>query len=65
MKVSVVTEKDEYGYYAFCPEMRGCHSQGETLDKVMAHIKEAIELYLEALSDEKPFRSIFPTLFVK
>lgn len=23
-KVSVVIEKDEYGYYAFCPELEGC-----------------------------------------
>ncbi len=27
-KVGVVIEKDENGYYAFCPELEGCQSQG-------------------------------------
>ena len=53
MKVNVVIEKDDYGYYAFCPEMKGCHSQGDSLDEVLANIKEAVELYLETLSIEE------------
>lgn len=50
MKVNVIIEKDADGYYAFCPELKGCHSQGETLEEVLANIKEAAELYLETLS---------------
>jgi predicted RNase H-like HicB family nuclease len=53
MKANIVIEKDEYGYYAFCPELKGCHSQGDSLDDVLLNIKEAIELYLETLSDEE------------
>ena len=53
MKASIVIEKDEYGYYAFCPEMKGCHSQGDSLDDVLINMKEAIGLYLETLSDEE------------
>lgn len=52
-KVSIIIEKDNYGYYAFCPELEGCQSQGDTLDEVMANIKEAIELYIETLSPEE------------
>jgi len=52
-KVSVVIEKDEHGYYAYCPELEGCHAQGDTLEEVMANIKEAIELYLETLSEDE------------
>ncbi len=48
-KVSVVIEKDEYGYYAFCPELPGCQSQGETFEEIAANIQEAISLYLETL----------------
>lgn len=51
-KVSVVIEKDEHGYYAYTPELDGCQSQGDTLDEVVANIREAIELYLEVLSPE-------------
>ena len=50
MKVNVIIEKDKYGYYAFCPELKGCHSQGDSLDEVLENIKEAIQLYIETLS---------------
>ena len=53
MKVNVIIEKDKYGYYAFCPELKGCHSQGDSLDDVLENIKEAVQLYLETLSSEE------------
>ena len=49
-KVNVIIEKDEYGYYAYCPELEGCQTQGESVEEVLNNIKEAIELYLETLS---------------
>jgi len=52
-KVNVIIEKDEYGYYAYCPELEGCQTQGETLEEVLANIKEAVELYLETLSEDE------------
>lgn len=52
-KVSIVIEKDEYGYYAYSPELEGCQSQGDSLEEVIANIKEAIELYLETLSEDE------------
>ncbi len=52
-KVSIVIEKDEHGYYAYCPELEGCQSQGDTFEEVMADIKEAIELYVETLSEQE------------
>ncbi|MBU7585953.1 MAG: type II toxin-antitoxin system HicB family antitoxin [Nostoc sp. TH1S01] len=50
-KVSIVIEKDEYGYYAYCPELPGCQSQGDSLEEVQENIKEAVELYIETLSN--------------
>lgn len=52
-KVSVVIEKDEYGYYAYCPELEGCQTQGDSLEELLNNIKEAIELYLETLSKDE------------
>ena len=44
----VIIEQDEDGVYiGKVPELRGCLSQGDTLDELMENIKEAIELYLE------------------
>lgn len=53
MKVTVIIEKDECGYYAYCSELKGCHTQGDTLDEVLKNIKEAVELYLETLDEEE------------
>ena len=53
MKVNVIIEKDDYGYYAYCPELKGCHTQGDTIDEVLKNIKEAIQLYVETLSPEE------------
>jgi predicted RNase H-like HicB family nuclease len=52
-KVSVVIEQDEHGYYAWSPELRGCQSQGKTVEESLANIREAIELFLETLTDEE------------
>lgn len=51
-KVSIVIEKDENGYYAYCPELKGCQTQGDSYGEVIANIKEAVELYIETLSEE-------------
>ena len=53
MKVSAVIEKDENGYYVYCPELPGCQSQGDTLDECLENIKEAIDLYIETLTEEE------------
>src|ERR1039458_2152633 len=52
-KISVVIEQDEHGCYAWCPELKGCQSQGDTVEETLANIREAIELYLETLTDEE------------
>ncbi len=53
MKVTVIIEKDEFGYYVYCPELKGCHTQGDSLEEVLKNIKEAVELYLETLDEEE------------
>ena len=52
-KVSIVIEKDDNGYFVYCPELEGCHTQGDTIEEAMDNIKEAIELYLETLTEEE------------
>ncbi len=52
-KVNVVLEKDDHGYYAYAPELEGCQSHGDTFEEAMSNIREAVELYLETLSDEE------------
>jgi predicted RNase H-like HicB family nuclease len=52
-KASVIVEKDAHGYYAWCPELKGCQSQGATLEDALANIREAIELYLETVPEDE------------
>ncbi len=48
----VLIEQDEDGMYVGkVPELRGCVSQGESLDELIKNIKEAIELCLEVQAD--------------
>ena len=43
MKLRVVIEKDETGYYvAEVPALPGCVSQGKTIQEARANIREAI-----------------------
>ncbi len=45
---SVIVHRDKQGFYvARVPELRGCHTQARSLDKLMERIREAIELCLE------------------
>ncbi len=46
-KFSVVIEKDSDGYFAFCPELQGCYTQGDTYEEVLENIKDAIRLHIE------------------
>ena len=52
-KVSIVIEHDQHGYYAWCPELKVCQSQGKTVEETLANIREAIDLYLETLTDDE------------
>ncbi|MFH0874686.1 MAG: type II toxin-antitoxin system HicB family antitoxin [archaeon] len=49
MKLTVVLEpQEEGGYTIYVPSLPGCISQGDTRENALENIKEAIELYLEA-----------------
>jgi len=52
-KFNTIIEKDKHGYYAFCPELEGCQTQGDTLDEILENMKEAIALYLETMTKEE------------
>ena len=46
-RFSVVIEKDEDGYFAFCPELQGCYTQGDTYEEALENIKDAIRIHIE------------------
>jgi predicted RNase H-like HicB family nuclease len=49
MKWRVILERDPEtdDWAAWCPELPGCTSAGETEEEALTNVREAIELYLE------------------
>lgn len=46
-RFSIVVEQDENGYFAFCPELQGCYSQGATYEEARKNIEDAIRLHIQ------------------
>jgi predicted RNase H-like HicB family nuclease len=43
----IIVARDQDGYFASCPSLQGCYSQGDTYEEAMANITDAIQLHLE------------------
>ena len=52
MKYAVVIEKGPTSYGAHVPDFPGCVAAAETKEEVYTLIREAIELYIEALEKD-------------
>ena len=49
----VIIERDEDGYFVGeVPQLRGCYSQGRSIDELLENIREVISFCLEELGDE-------------
>ncbi|CAD6491715.1 MAG: HicB_like antitoxin of bacterial toxin-antitoxinsystem [Candidatus Argoarchaeum ethanivorans] len=50
----VLIERDEDDVFiGTVPAIKGCYSYGNTLDELMANVKEAIEAHIEAFGSEE------------
>lgn len=47
-----ISKGEDFGYVVEVPSLPGCVSQGKTKEEALKNIKEAIELYVEDLSEE-------------
>ena len=53
---TVIIEKGEDGYLiGTALELKGCHTQGKTIEDLLKNIREAMELYLEVEGEEEPY----------
>ena len=46
-RFSIIIEKDKEGYFAYCPELQGCYTQGDTYEETLENIRDAIKLHIE------------------
>jgi predicted RNase H-like HicB family nuclease len=51
----IIHEEDGGGYWAEVPALPGCATQGDTMDELLANLREAIEGYL-SVEIETPLR---------
>ena len=53
MKYTIIIEKGrESGYVAYATALKGCVSQGKTKEEALKNIREAMEVYVEALLED-------------
>jgi len=46
-RFTAVIGHDENGYWAQCPELQGCYTQGATFEETVHNLREAIVLHVE------------------
>jgi predicted RNase H-like HicB family nuclease len=45
--IPAIIVNDKYGFHAYCPELKGCLTEGDTYDNTYNNIQEAAKLYLD------------------
>jgi predicted RNase H-like HicB family nuclease len=52
LHLPVIIERDENGVFvAECPVLKGCYTQGETLEEAMKNIREVIQMHIELMME--------------
>lgn len=46
-RLSVVIERDEDGYFAYCPQLKGCYTQGESYEEALENVQDAVRLHIK------------------
>ena len=52
----IAVERDQFedgreAWHAWCPALKGCHTWGHTPDEALANAREAVELYVQDLTE--------------
>lgn len=52
MRQALIYPGEDDFWVAECPSLPGCISQGETREEAIVNIREAFDLYMEALTED-------------
>lgn len=59
-KLSVICKKQSNdSYFAMCPELNGCYTQGDTYEEALANLKELVIISIKENLDELSGNEIF------
>lgn len=63
-QIPLLVEKGEDGFYVIeCPILRGCYTQGKTIDEALHNIREVIDLILEEQENKEILKNYRPIEF--
>lgn len=62
-KIAVLVEQDKDGFYAWCPALPGCQTQGDTMDEALGNIREAVSAYLDTLPEDERAQYVSQEVF--
>ena len=64
-QIPLLVEKGEDGFYVVeCPVLKGCYTQGKTIDEALTNIREVIELILEEKENRMILKNYKPVEFI-
>jgi predicted RNase H-like HicB family nuclease len=49
---AIVIEKVDKNYSAYCPDVPGCVTTGDTLEEVRNNMRSALEFHLEGIAED-------------
>ena len=52
-KYTIIIEKAEHNYSAYCPDLPGCIATGITVEETIRRMKQSIEFHIEGLEKEQ------------
>jgi predicted RNase H-like HicB family nuclease len=52
MRYIIIIEKAEHNYSAYCPDLPGCVSTGDTIEETKQNMREAIEFHIQGMLED-------------
>ncbi len=53
MRISICVERDEHSFYAYCPNLKGVHVEGNTEHEAVNNASDAAIAYIESMMVNK------------
>ncbi|MDR3021021.1 MAG: type II toxin-antitoxin system HicB family antitoxin [Treponema sp.] len=56
-KLSMICSKQSNGaYFAICPEIKGCFTQGDTYEEAYTNLKELVDITIKGRNGKRRYR---------
>ena len=50
LKITIVVERDDDSYHAYCPALKGLHVDGNSVDEAVRKAQQAATVYIDSLA---------------